>query len=221
MIRKFETLVREVPRMIPCFPDPFPDEILYSVWARYRDRVQYSDEAKVTEELFGGTVGVIVDLPCYLKYLVEHLPPGNSYTVDWLVDHHTLFPFYGPFLPQERYDRLREQMISGPGSALHTRAGISRLSIPSPIVLRYCPICVKRDREQHGEAYWHRLHQVPGVEICPEHMTILENSAVYTRANFSLKKKFISLESSTPFSPPRTPEGVLCKFLFDIAMEAR
>lgn len=213
--------MKEARKTIPCFPDPLPDEILYSVWARYSDRVQYSHEGKVTQELFGDRgVGVIVDLPCYLDYFVEHLPPGNSYTADWLVDNHTLFPFFGPFLSQERYHGLHEQMISRSGSALHTRSGISGVSIPSPSALRYCPICVKRDREQHGEAYWHRLHQVPGVEICPDHMTILENSTVYTRTNYSLRK-FISLERSIPFSPPRTPEDPLRKFLFDIAMEAR
>jgi hypothetical protein len=27
--------------MIGCFPDPYPDELLYSVCARFHERVQY------------------------------------------------------------------------------------------------------------------------------------------------------------------------------------
>lgn len=207
--------------MIGCFPDPYPDEILYSVVARYSERVQYPNKNKVSQELFGSeTVGRTVDLPCYLGYLVEQLPPGNCYTADWLISHHTLFPFYGPFLPQEGYDRLREQMISGPGRDLHVRSGISSLKIPSPLTLRYCSLCVKRDREQYGEAYWHRLHQIPGVEICPDHMLILENSAAYRRTDFSARG-FISLEHSILSGTPHAPEDSLQKFLFDIALEAR
>ena len=43
--------------------------------------------------------------------------------------------------------------------------------------MRYCPLCAAADREQHGETYWHRKHQLPGVEICLEHRCRLENSS--------------------------------------------
>ena len=43
--------------------------------------------------------------------------------------------------------------------------------------MRYCPLCAAADREQHGETYWHRKHQLPGVEICMEHRCRLENSS--------------------------------------------
>ena len=33
------------------------------------------------------------------------------------------------------------------------------------------------DREKYGETYWHRKHQLPGVEICLEHRCRLENSS--------------------------------------------
>src|SRR5258707_529671 len=54
----------------------------------------------------------------------------------------------------------------------------SMSSICRPEFLRRCPDCVKSDRQQYGEAYWHRLHQVPGVRICPIHDCVLEDSAV-------------------------------------------
>ena len=43
--------------------------------------------------------------------------------------------------------------------------------------MRYCPLCAAADREKHGETYWHRKHQLPGVEICLKHRCRLENSS--------------------------------------------
>src|SRR5258707_576210 len=98
--------------MLDYFPDPFPGEILYSVWARFNDHVQYPRKIDVFQELFG-TSGVVatVDLPCHLGYFVNHLPTGHMYTVDYFIDQHTLLPFYGAFRSEEYLRRLREQMI--------------------------------------------------------------------------------------------------------------
>lgn len=37
---------------------------------------------------------------------------------------------------------------------------------------------MEADRHKHGEAYWHRIHQVPGVDVCPNHHTKIEDSIV-------------------------------------------
>ncbi len=44
--------------------------------------------------------------------------------------------------------------------------------------LYYCPECVKKDRANYGETYWHRLPQLPGVHCCPEHGIPLKRSMV-------------------------------------------
>jgi len=44
--------------------------------------------------------------------------------------------------------------------------------------LRYCPICAEADRERYGESYWHRVHQMQGVDICPYHHCRLVDSSV-------------------------------------------
>src|SRR5260221_14214430 len=162
--------------MIERFPDPYPDELLYSVWARYSDQVRYPTRQDVLKELFGRITRPIVDLPCHLGYLISKLPTGHSYGLDRLSDCHTLFPFYSPFLPLERSKSIRAQMISSDGTAIHRRKGTtSNFSLSR---LRYCPICAMEERKRLGECYWHRLHQVAGVVICPIHMVYLENSEV-------------------------------------------
>ncbi|HBZ82757.1 MULTISPECIES: TnsD family Tn7-like transposition protein [Brevibacillus] len=59
--------------------------------------------------------------------------------------------------------------------------------------LRYCTMCVDRDRLQYGIAYWHRAHQLPGVTVCHLHSSLLIDSNVpfSSRRN---KHEFVSLE---------------------------
>lgn len=110
--------------MLEHFSDPYPDEILYSVWSRFSNYVCYSGKNDVMRELFGNSNAVpIVDLPCFLGHFVNNLPLGHSYTLDYLINHHTLFPFYAPFLPRDRLCRLREQMVSSRASAINKIVG--------------------------------------------------------------------------------------------------
>ncbi len=103
------------------FPDPYLDELLYSVCARYSNQAQYPDKKSVVQELFGiSTALAVIDLPAHLGNLIAALPLGHHYTVDRLIDSHTLLPFYSPFHPLERVQRLREDMrgsgkVSVPG----------------------------------------------------------------------------------------------------------
>jgi hypothetical protein len=56
------------------------------------------------------------------------------------------------------------------------RIGISADRLKMPTHLRFCPSCVEQDKANFGETYWHRIHQIPGVEVCPHHATFLEES---------------------------------------------
>lgn len=108
--------------MLEYFPDPHPDEILYSVWARYSDHTQYPSQSDVFRELFGRRlVHTTVDLPRHLDHFVSCLPSEHSYTLDWFIAHHTLLPFHGPFLPQEQFKRLRDQMTTNDSSVFSKR----------------------------------------------------------------------------------------------------
>jgi hypothetical protein len=75
--------------------------------------------------------------------------------------------------------------------------------IKSPLWLRYCPVCVNYDKENFGETYWHRLHQVPGVKVCPLHHVFLEDSSVSTQTDsnsslFITAEQAILLETAPP-----------------------
>lgn len=203
--------------MLEYFLDPHPDELLYSVWARISDQARYANRGDVTLELFGSrSFRALVDWSCSLGCLVSHLPEGHCYTVDMLIDGHTLYPFYAPFLPSGRAQLLRDQMINGNGAALSARLGMLTSHIPPHKWLRYCPACVESDRSQFGEAYWHRLHQVTGVEVCPQHAVFLEDS---TAARGPQRQAFLSAENVVQPTHPRLITGSpLHGFLEDIAV---
>ena len=56
--------------MIGHFPAPLPDELLYSVCARYSERVKYRNKEAVMAELFGRRgAAASIDLPSHLAFL--------------------------------------------------------------------------------------------------------------------------------------------------------
>jgi hypothetical protein len=207
--------------MIEHLPDPYPDEILYSIWARYSDQVRYPYKADVLQELFGNrNVKPSVDLPGHLQYFVEHLPHGHGYSLDFFLEHHTLLPFYRPFLSQERLNCVREHMVKGDRPS-HFVAGVTGGRLLSPLWLRYCPLCAMEERTQFGECYWHRFHQVLGVELCPIHHVFLENSM--TRARSSLAELgLVSAEQAIKLGEPREASASPFFHVFmDIACETQ
>ncbi len=165
--------------MVSFFPKPYPDEILYSVIARYHIRSGNTSPKVTLTELFNSSSTVATaDLPSNLNTLSQNLQPFSNYTVEELIERYTLYPFYSVFLPPIRANQVKESMKAEWGGDIHTRAGIMASSVTMPRYFRFCPNCLKEDLQKYGEAYWHRLHQTPGVLVCPIHAVMLQDSTV-------------------------------------------
>lgn len=165
--------------MICLFPDPHPDELLYSVCARYSDLIEYPNRTTATNDFFGDDqVSAVVDLPNRLNYLEAALPPNHLYTIDEFIDDNTHFPLYAPFLSPERARIVRSEMRGNGDNHIQERLGISACRIPKQDWLRFCPECVAYDKQEWNETYWHRIHQISGIDVCPEHALFLEESTV-------------------------------------------
>jgi Tn7-like transposition protein D/TniQ len=192
--------------MIGFFPEPFPDELFYSLCARYRRRAGYHGRVSTMRDLFGSTeFKMVIDLPSHLDHLVASLPPGHDYPADRLIDEHTLLPFYAPFLSPERVARVRMEMRQPSGHArARGRAGAPRLAMRLEY-LHYCPMCIDEDRGRCGEAYWHRVHQASGVKLCPLHGVALEPSGI-DAINRADREELVTLEGSLLKASLRTPD---------------
>ena len=184
--------------MIGYFPVPYPDEILYSICARYTSIMNYPSKRSVVEELFGTRNAIaVVDLPSHLDYLTTAIPHSSPIAEDYLVRHHTLLPFYSAFLPSERVRRLEIDLHSNNGAGIHMRAGIMASRVKLPESLRYCPLCATEDRVNYAETYWHRIHQVPGVQVCPVHGMRIQESEARLR-NRATRYEFVAAEHIVP-----------------------
>lgn len=188
--------------MIGFFPDPFRDELIYSACARYHERAGYRSRESTGSDLFGeARVKVAIDLPCNIDALLATFPPGHLHTADSFIDGHTLLPLYTPFTPPERVSLLREDMRGDRGGSIHGRLGVLTSNIEVEF-LRYCPACVEADREMFPETFWHRLHQAPGVAVCPTHKVFLEDSTLHTR-NRDNGEAFVTAERAVGATAPR------------------
>jgi len=209
--------------MIGCWPDHRPDELFYSMGARFSERVRYPSRRSVVTELFGTRNAIAcVSLPSHLDYFTAQLPPRSNLDAERIIDEHTLLPFFAPFLPPERHIRLRQDMCSSNGPAIHMRAGLMASHVPFPQWLRFCPRCVGEDRRRFGECYWHRIHQVPGVEICPSHKVWVRNSAIRSQ-NMQIRYEFISAESAIceAFPEEIDENEQFFEILFALALDAQ
>lgn len=149
--------------MLGYFPDPHPDELFYSICARFSDAMRYPLPTGAYIELFGlRGMETLTTLPTGLDDLVAQLPPSALYTSQEFIEAHTLFPYYAPFLPSERLTLLQQAMQGKSKEPTHIITGITSHRLLLPQWFRFCPVCVEEDRGNLGESYWHRLHQIMG-----------------------------------------------------------
>lgn len=159
-------------------------------------------------DLFGSmNVCAVTDFPCHLKELSSRIP-GLSISAEQLLYGHTLLPYYLPFFPEERIEKIINEMLYCDGKSLYMKMGLPASGIKNPAKLMYCPVCVVNDREQFGAAYWHRSHQLPFVRVCHKHHVLLLNSVV-NFASRRNKHEYIALESVIDNTTSETHDSFL------------
>lgn len=163
--------------MIAYFPAAYPDELLYSQLARYYTKSGYMAYTYAAEELYVSKIVrpdmefVNVFTPDALRMITRDRPMAD------VVMKHTMFPYYGRFLPLERRQRAFQALVSMQGN-YHNLLPIPTRKGNADRCLRYCPVCAGQDRQEHGETYWHRTHQMIGLATCPVHGCYLMDSNI-------------------------------------------
>lgn len=177
------------------FPEIYPDELVYSWLARYYIKTGYVRYAFVAEELFQKKT-VRPDIEFVNQYTTPALQAiTEKIPMQRIIEQHTMFPYYGRFLQKERRNQAYTEMIQTKGN-YHNLLPMPKRKGNADRYLRYCPVCAENDRKQYGEAYWHRIHQLQGVNICPIHKCYLINSAV--RISGKTSPTLVAAESCVP-----------------------
>lgn len=166
--------------MAAYFPKSYPDELLYSVIARYSVHAGIVSPKKLLDEVFGNrTVIAVVDLPSHLASIKRVL--GDYWTMEpqETIYKLTLFPLYAPFVPEIRRQDVIAKMMGDNGGSIHTELGVAASSVKVPVMLRYCPACLIDYRKSVGEYFWRRLFQITGVDYCTVHCCRLDLTNVF------------------------------------------
>lgn len=181
--------------MIAYFPQIYPDELIYSQLARYYAHTGYLAYTFAAQDLYENKA-VRPDI-----YFVNKFSPDalrmitHSQSMQDIVMYHTMFPYYGRFINRERRQKAFDSLVNMAGN-YHNLMAIPKSKYGTQRYLRYCPICADADRSQNGETYWHRIHQMIGVNICPLHFCYLINSNVILSGKAS--PALITAEESVP-----------------------
>ena len=179
--------------MLSFFPSLYPDELLYSIVARYHKLSGNCQIRHTKQELFDSPgLRTFVLVPERINILAEKLTKFNI-TRDQLLYNHTFYPYLICFCKPNDKDKKIPDYSNFSMNAFRTyTTGIVYHT------LRYCPLCVKEDQDKYGESYWHRCHQVEGNRVCHKHGCCLEDSGIVG----SGQKEFITLEDMPSFSNP-------------------
>lgn len=166
------------------FPNPYKDEILYSVLARYCVQSGNFSLIKNFDDIFGSrNIIASVELPGNLDIIISNLPANSKYSSEFFIYNNTLFPYVASFLPEKRAREVKGLMKEGQASLIYNKSGYISGSINQNRSFRFCPECMREDFQNYGEMYWHRIHQITEVYVCPKHKLALVESKIDMRGN--------------------------------------
>lgn len=183
------------------FPEFDNDEMTYGGIGRYKPRLE-----PISNKDFVCLMGedkfatIITDLPTHLQYLSNMIPSVYGYTPEYIALKHTLLPFYRLFLLEKTLSTIFKAMLIYKGRYLGY-LGVGRSSTIRPKYLRTCPKCALEDISQLGYPYWHRTHQLPGIDVCYKHKVFLEESNL---SNITVKS-YIQAKDVIDMSKPSRP----------------
>ncbi|NTW98865.1 MAG: hypothetical protein HGB35_02840 [Geobacteraceae bacterium] len=161
--------------------DIHQDELFYSWCARLQEALKFSSGQDLSIFLFGKSQTIHIDFPSNINDFTTQLTPGHRLMPEYIIENHTVFPYYQLFLSEERQCTIKQAMINGSNSKA-TRPLIYKRAR----ILKYCPICVTEDHDNFGCAIWHRTHQPHEVRVCVKHLVHLETVSVREKGGVHL-----------------------------------
>ena len=147
------------------FPTPYPGELWYSIIARYHKRSGNPFWYMSIQELFDGRTNSTLITGFYPNesIIMVHDKFPNVIDLRKAVLESTLLPYLMRFYPKEKKIQAFEDFING----VNTKPRLYRYTKHDK--LRYCPLCRQEDIEKYGEPYWHTVHQIELMPLCPIH----------------------------------------------------
>ena len=180
-------------RQLLFFPTPYPDEMLYSVLCRYHLRCGNPPAPQTNLEIWGKRYGKTIFLPDGIAHFARKIPESSGLTAERIIYENTILPWLKPFMSGIRGKQLIDALTNG-NRKIYNMTGLARTQSFDLPYLRYCPQCADEDIKKYAETYWHRVHQLPDITVCPKHQSVLIDSQYRTN---ELKHGFFNALSAT------------------------
>ncbi|MCO4861241.1 TnsD family transposase [Cupriavidus sp. WGlv3] len=159
---------------------PYPGELLYSVISQYLSSVGPTSRTELMKALTGRQGKPVVDLPKYLNHVSEVTFQSWGLTGLEISNRLTLAPLYTWPLSLADANECLDKLVGSEPAAVHKDLKATGEYVTRPAYLRICPLCLKKDMGTYRCTYWHRVHQIPGLLICPDHnIPLVNTSATY------------------------------------------
>lgn len=156
------------------FPSPYVNESFYSIVCRYHVHSNNIMISQTLNELFENPGKVLhIEFATEVEKVLKKAGVINYLSVDEVINNHTNFYYYKKFLSEKESIAFFQSIRSGTGIDQITQLGLISGNIKLKSELFYCPLCAKEQIETVGEAWWNRLHQLQGVNICSTHYVCL------------------------------------------------
>lgn len=112
-----------------------------------------------------------LNMPTYLTNFINAVK-GSGLSTEDIIYNHTAYPFVIPFKTNSKRETTFNNMLN-PGSKPASVINQINQLMTFDDHFHHCSKCFEEDIFNYGESYWRRIHQMPGVLICPHHNELL------------------------------------------------
>ncbi|MCL1131616.1 TnsD family Tn7-like transposition protein [Shewanella sairae] len=162
-------------------PPTFPDEILFSRIIRH-----FTLSGMTTADyLLTAQNSHKVSIHPYLTAGLDKFSQLTQESATELLNEQTLAPLFIHFLPSHA-STISLGLISTNATDAIRACQLVCVREKESLSIKYCPACAKADAENFGVPYWHRSHQIPGIESCSSHQVKLVHFPLKGRSRLSL-----------------------------------
>ncbi|WWR20949.1 TniQ family protein [Lachnospiraceae bacterium JLR.KK009] len=170
--------------MIGFMPEIYPDELVYSWFARYYAHSGHPAYVSALGDLMEKKntrpdVEFISRINKDAKDIIQKMMPMEE-----MVLGHTMFPYYR-FAGNARISNALWAMSGNGGDAHQLLPVFKGKHGVQARHIKYCPECASESREAYGEAYWDRKATIRNIGICPKHKCRLEETSIEISAKQS------------------------------------
>ncbi|WP_040726969.1 TnsD family Tn7-like transposition protein [Thiomicrorhabdus sp. Kp2] len=187
------------------FPKQLTDETLYSRLIRHQ-AILGLNEKEYLKQFFNNPRLSIHPFITVGLTEIANISGDEPYE---LFRYQTLGSLFMYFKPDSGL-KIYQSLLKNDGALAFRHSCLSNFRETKKVTINFCPACAYEDAHNFGVTYWHRIHQLPGMECCPAHRVRLIEVNLPERPH--IKKGFLPEPSESSFCNEK--HGEFSQFCF-------